>query len=112
MVEQSRVPPSPILYILLERAAQGRLENPTEVHQSHSLRKLNTNDNSILFHALLPCSYNDYKMNNQSFLLDYEDWLDEGVHLMHIGACPHDPHADGGDQHRHAAHTMLDVGYV
>ena len=26
--------------------------------------------------------------------------LDDRVHLVHVGASPHDPHADGGDKYR------------
>ncbi len=39
----------------------------------------------------------------ESFLFGHEEGLDDRVHLMHIGAGPHDPHADGGDDYRHQA---------
>jgi hypothetical protein len=32
----------------------------------------------------------------QSFF-GHEDWMDDRIHLMHVGAGPHDPHADGSD---------------
>ena len=31
----------------------------------------------------------------------FDDW----VHLMHVGADPHNPHTDGGDDHRNNAHS-------
>lgn len=39
-----------------------------------------------------------------SIFLDDEDGLDQGIHLMHISASPHYPHADCCDQHRHTTH--------
>ena len=40
----------------------------------------------------------------KSFLLGGEEGLDDGVHLVQVGADPHDPHADCPDQDRHHAH--------
>ena len=36
----------------------------------------------------------------RSFLFDCEKWLDDRVHLVHVGAGPHDPHTDGSDDDR------------
>lgn len=35
----------------------------------------------------------------------HEDGLDDWVHLMHVGAGPHDPHADGGDDARYHCYS-------
>jgi hypothetical protein len=44
-------------------------------------------------------------------LLDHEDGLDDGVHLVHVGAGPHDPHADCPDYARHYCHPILAQWY-
>ena len=33
--------------------------------------------------------------------------LDDRVHLVHVGASPHDPHADGGDEYRDHSHSRV-----
>jgi hypothetical protein len=40
-----------------------------------------------------------YEMIGSLCLSSSEEGLDDGVHLVHVGAGPHDPHADSGDEH-------------
>jgi hypothetical protein len=45
-----------------------------------------------------------FKRYEYSFL-DHEDGLDDGVHLMHVSAGPHDPHADRADDAGYDCHS-------
>lgn len=49
-------------------------------------------------------NYSCKAKDRQSFL-DHKDGLDDRVHLMHVGACPHDPHTDRTDNARYYCHS-------
>ena len=91
-----------------EGAAAGRPEDPPEVQQGQYLIT------QYFMHQWIELANetNEAIIRGLSLLLDHEDGLDEGVHLVHVSAGPHDPHADGPDQHRHAAHPTSCLRYV
>ena len=45
--------------------------------------------------------------SKRSVLFGGQERLNDGVHLVHVGADPHDPHTDGADEDGDHSHSAL-----